>query len=366
MGNGGFTVFIRLTPAWAGKTASSRASARWTATHPRVGGEDVSNGMEWDFEDDSPPRGRGRPRRRLAPRRRHRLTPAWAGKTAPRSASSCPTPTHPRVGGEDQHIVGRGSRRCDSPPRGRGRPGAPRRSRGPQSTHPRVGGEDRPLAGLHVLAADSPPRGRGRRPPRPLQRPVARLTPAWAGKTLWIGLRCRVHSTHPRVGGEDTPPISKVLTADDSPPRGRGRQMVGIGPLDQHRLTPAWAGKTPRPYRGFSVETTHPRVGGEDHEGMVLDGWHRDSPPRGRGRRCCLREQFRGCRLTPAWAGKTCRLRWQFGLLSTHPRVGGEDYAVRAELVEKIDSPPRGRGRRPDDRDNRRRVRLTPAWAGKT
>ena len=274
---------------------------------------------------DSPPRGRGRHDRRRPLDSPVRLTPAWAGKTVRMPCQAITASTHPRVGGEDD-------------------------------VHSAALGFD----------LDSPPRGRGRHCPVILQMADSRLTPAWAGKTVIITLRLWSLSTHPRVGGEDDWPCTAVATDDDSPPRGRGRPWWRPRASIGGRLTPAWAGKTMIVGVHSMTRSTHPRVGGEDTRRHPATSWTGDSPPRGRGRRSDRAHVDGAGRLTPAWAGKT---RGPLGVhqrRATHPRVGGEDRHHRPVLAPRLDSPPRGRGRR---RGGLRRPgprRLTPAWAGKT
>ena len=93
-----------LIPAWAGKTGDSRPHPALPPAHPRVGGENLGRpGMRLRRRGSSP-RGRGKPRRRLSPRRLFRLIPAWAGKTWAWLLRARPPPAHPRVGGENPGI----------------------------------------------------------------------------------------------------------------------------------------------------------------------------------------------------------------------------------------------------------------------
>ena len=213
---------------------------------------------------------------------------------------------------------------------------------------------------------DSPPRGRGRPLRHPQPRGGSRLTPAWAGKTEPVDVPVLAVATHPRVGGEDVPVGWSQVTTIDSPPRGRGRRAGRVRESLQQRLTPAWAGKTMRVKRLRVMATTHPRVGGEDPPSSSSPVAATDSPPRGRGRRPPGRPDRLQVRLTPAWAGKTRGGPTIPAVCSTHPRVGGEDHKAKTGGDADDDSPPRGRGRHgaPDRPDAGRR--LTPAWAGKT
>ena len=216
-----------------------------------------------------------------------------------------------------------------------------------ESTHPRVGGEDVTVSVQSRCNDDSPPRGRGR--PRTQRRagPVGRLTPAWAGKTRRPWPWGRGAPTHPRVGGEDRMTDRGAGWTYDSPPRGRGRPFEEPAGPKRGRLTPAWAGKT---HVGASINgprPTHPRVGGEDTELHGVESLRVDSPPRGRGRRRLRAGGRLRHRLTPAWAGKTSDSPAGRQAQSTHPRVGGEDLVPVWPNSRAVDSPPRGRGRRP-------------------
>ena len=193
---------------------------------------------------------------------------------------------------------------------------------------------------------DSPPRGRGRRGNSHRQGRRHRLTPAWAGKTAEAVPHQNARSTHPRVGGEDLRWPGTATKRTDSPPRGRGRRLRHQRSRRPDRLTPAWAGKTPWALPWAVALSTHPRVGGEDSIDKDELREHLDSPPRGRGRRELRGTNGVLVRLTPAWAGKTLGHRRSPWLASTHPRVGGEDANGIAAYCATIDSPPRGRGRR--------------------
>mgnify|MGYP000903747316 CR=1 FL=1 len=70
-----------LIPAWAGKTRARRVFRRVRRAHPRVGGENRPSISTVLVVSGSSPRGRGKLPRRVRPRRRYGLIPAWAGKT---------------------------------------------------------------------------------------------------------------------------------------------------------------------------------------------------------------------------------------------------------------------------------------------
>ena len=171
-----------ITPAWAGKRFWNRPWVWATSDHPRVGGEKPNQWRQEIACQGSPPRGRGKG---IAQRQSSvfvRITPAWAGKSWPQWRRRCPEWDHPRVGGEKP--AGRFLLRLDtgSPPHGRGKgdfhivthtkvgitpawagkrfPARMQKKR--KQDHPRVGGEkrtpDTPLSDTE----GSPPRRRGK------------------------------------------------------------------------------------------------------------------------------------------------------------------------------------------------------------
>ncbi len=89
-------------------------------------------------------------------------------------------------------------------------------------------------------------------------------TPARAGRTptgLWPA---RASTEHPRAGGEDKLWALAVIALNGTPPRGRGRRLVGGRVEGDRRNTPARAGKTAAAAAARSRRSEHPRAGGED------------------------------------------------------------------------------------------------------
>ena len=197
-------LLVRLIPAWAGKTAAASSSS-WR-------------------EYGSSPRGRGKPAARVSRRRGLRLIPAWAGKTRECEAAEIPAPAHPRVGGENAPFSSVIDSCPGSSPRGRGKPARtascasqrrlipawagktpPRcHSITPASAHPRVGGENLHFARREVKGRGSSPRGRGKLSGGHILPLIAGLIPAWAGKTVGVGVDHVGVQAHPRVGGENS------------------------------------------------------------------------------------------------------------------------------------------------------------------
>ena len=194
----------RITPAYAGKTIGEHCEARKTRDHPRVCGENHAHAHKKPYIRGSPPRMRGKLNgvRRYA--RFVRITPAYAGKTRVQILRGGQHQDHPRVCGENIRRRKRQTRRVGSPPRMRGklcqelhgifdrgitpayagktpRRGCKVRRR---RDHPRVCGENRLRRQAGLRPKGSPPRMRGK--PLKFLRActMTRITPAYAGKTL--------------------------------------------------------------------------------------------------------------------------------------------------------------------------------------
>ena len=133
---------------------------------------------------------------------------------------------------------------------------------------------------------------------------------------------------------------------EGSPPRGRGKDENKRGPKEESRITPAWAGK--------SCRVAHVLVS------------EKGSPPRGRGKGEGKTEIARTLRITPAWAGKSNLLGQSPWKSEDHPRVGGEKHQDESSVMELQGSPPRGRGKGPHHKYCHPFHRITPAWAGKS
>ena len=136
--------------------------------------------------------------------------------------------------------------------------------------------------------------------------PGVGITPACAGKRN-IPVLVNYHSgDHPRVCGEKPVAIHTRITSAGSPPRMRGKALRVRVAASRARITPAYAGKRPRPAHAAACHQDHPRVCGEKTPSLAVLGSASGSPPRMRGKGAlrALRLFRRG--ITPAYAGKRC------------------------------------------------------------
>ena len=150
--------------------------------------------------------------------------------------------------------------------------------------HPRMGGEKALWAPARVSWKGSPPRGRGKVPGYLRPRLSVGITPAWAGKSVrssGFATRCR---DHPRVGGEKRKNPRGCDVRQGSPPRGRGKAHLWIIHQIFIRITPAWAGKSLFCFTAAVPIQDHPRMGGEKLLSCILYALSIGSPPHGRGK----------------------------------------------------------------------------------
>ena len=215
-------LLVRITPACAGKSEYGLQKARPSWDHPRVRGEKQILPPSSARRSGSPPRARGKAIRRPCDKSRPGITPACAGKRG-FSSQKIPRPKdHPRVCGEKPNRVRLKPIGKGSPPRVRGK--AKRRTPNRSSRgitpacagksrhsfiacsavrdHPRVCGEKFYDTEIGRWFEGSPPRVRGKEAIRKKHTKKTRITPACAGKRP-LSLSDRIVSEdHPRVCGE--------------------------------------------------------------------------------------------------------------------------------------------------------------------
>ena len=132
---------VRITPACAGKRSSPCGRGARVGDHPRVCGEKLRPAADLDLHLGSPPRVRGKGWYSICSRVFLRITPACAGKRCPGRGLRLATRDHPRVCGEKgagkkSPIEVRGS-----PPRVRGKDAEPDAKRRPDGITPACAGK---------------------------------------------------------------------------------------------------------------------------------------------------------------------------------------------------------------------------------
>ena len=99
---------------------------------------------------------------------------------------------------------------------------------------------------------------------------VKRITPAYAGKSEFIGMIPSAIGDHPRLRGEKQTEPENTNRKKGSPPLTRGKVLLGVVYLFNYRITPAYAGKRHLVLFGVSSSKDHPRLRGEKFSLWIL------------------------------------------------------------------------------------------------
>ena len=136
---------------------------------------------------------------------------------------------------------------------------------------------------------------------------ITRFIPAYAGNTTESAGRCRRETVHPRVCGEHTASMARMLAAGGSSPRMRGTHVtLVVKPLD-NRFIPAYAGNTMWSPLTAARPPVHPRVCGEHITELNMSRSDSGSSPRMRGTQVLQYPRIDFLRFIPAYAGNTLK-----------------------------------------------------------
>ena len=192
------------------------------------------------------------------------------------------------------------------------------------------------------------------------------ITPAYAGKSCRSPQGAGRAWDHPRVCGEKMMATAEAKAMEGSPPRMRGKVVADCGPKNTARITPAYAGKSLPAGGCLLLLRDHPRVCGEKISFVFTACSPMGSPPRMRGKVVADCGPKNTARITPAYAGKSLPAGGCLLLLRDHPRVCGEKISFVFTACSPMGSPPRMRGKVPFPISVSAFVRITPAYAGKS
>ena len=115
-------------------------------------------------------------------------------------------------------------------------------------------------------------------------RPSIRITPAHAGKTLNLNVEVITKKDHPRACGENQTTLSHAYKNLGSPPRMRGKRRETKLGTQSFRITPAHAGKTVWVGGKRFNSSGSPRACGENSGMRFRCRGKIGSPPRMRGK----------------------------------------------------------------------------------
>ena len=160
----------------------------------------------------------------------------------------------------------------------------------------------------YAARAGSPPRVRGKGCGIPCIGCCIRITPACAGKSVIIWNRWHIHR--------------------GSPPRVRGKDGAGMDVTGAKGITPACAGKSQRNGWSRRPRQDHPRVCGEKATDASPATMPTKSPPRVRGKGVVGDIHVFHVGITPACAGKRFQQRTKkYVRAGSPPRVRGKVIA---------------------------------------
>ena len=274
---------LRIIPAYAGNTHTHCQSTLRPWDHPRICGEHLYGPWLRPRSMGSSPHMRGTLSEERNVDNKTGIIPAYAGNTAPRTASQPWNRDHPRICGE----------------------------------HYSVSLEVRSIPG-------SSPHMRGTHTPQvDVQWPHG-IIPAYAGNTQNYGVSVFFCRDHPRICGEHSASVALPMAQQGSSPHMRGTQMYGLEPPSTVGIIPAYAGNTYTPYRFGRDDRDHPRICGEHCLATRPKICQTGSSPHMRGTPRLARQADNRVGIIPAYAGNTER---RSGLIRPdwdHPRICGE------------------------------------------
>ena len=218
---------------------------------------------------------------------------------------------------------------------------------------------------MRRLPLRSPPRVWGKVPVCCPEHRKVRITPAYAGKSQCNFSTPRTAGDHPRVCGEKPNRIVWEHWKEGSPPRMRGKVCRSHAGAPASRITPAYAGKSPRTQNRKDTPRDHPRVCGEKHRMESTCPRRTGSPPRMRGKESESMRRGHAKGITPAYAGKRHLSISGCAASGDHPRVCGEKDVLPSRQGAGAGSPPRMRGKVLGTGKGCDGVGITPACAGK-
>ena len=134
---------------------------------------------------------------------------------------------------------------------------------------------------------------------------AVRITPACAGKRANDAGKAPAVQDHPRVCGEKFLGFHRDSSFRGSPPRVRGKDFSMFSMIGFGRITPACAGKSLFMLILADFNEDHPRVCGEKVFAPARSHTNTGSPPRVRGKAFKAAEKLGVERITPACAGKS-------------------------------------------------------------
>ena len=231
-----------IIPAYAGSTKHPRLRRRARRDHPRIRGEHSDLRVVCHEIPGSSPHTRGARRCRCGPCLRRRIIPAYAGSTPKRYCLGLLPLDHPRIRGEHVAEIPSKIVKAGSSPHTRGAP--------------QLGGD----------FADR-----------------LRIIPAYAGSTMVVVSSTGRRRDHPRIRGEHESSTSRSRPSPGSSPHTRGAPTPQTPRSESCGIIPAYAGSTWPTCSRTASPRDHPRIRGEHSTAVRRLLCHRGSSPHTRG-----------------------------------------------------------------------------------
>ena len=165
---------------------------------------------------------------------------------------------------------------------------------------------------------------RGKEKGRRTHKVKSGITPAYAGKSAYLSPEDTAGRDHPRVCGEKYSWEKSTCKIFGSPPRMRGKAGLVQIVCRLRGITPAYAGKSHKVRLQAPGRWDHPRVCGEKSVSAIVYYTQLGSPPRMRGKGPGTLPGMVVIGITPAYAGKRCPRSDCVAIARDHPRVCGE------------------------------------------
>ena len=191
------------------------------------------------------------------------------------------------------------------------------------------------------IALGSPPRVREKQLILQFINYTSRITPASAGKTFFYHVAMVDVQYRPHVCGKNFPSNFQATPVPGSLPRMREKRELEAEMTSYLGITPAYAGKTIKCYRLYSLNRDHPRVCGKNCVWFIFMLDKPGSPPHMREKPCQNNKDADCTGITPACAGKTCKRMYSHHLEWDHPRVCGKNATASNHFCPIPGSPPR-------------------------
>ena len=189
---------------------------------------------------------------------------------------------------------------------------------------PAYAGKSGKKACVMMMSTGSPPPMRGKAQATTTKRNGVRITPAYAGKSSRGESDGGNIGDHPRLCGEKITPSGKVFGIKGSPPPMRGKGFWYAATRTASRITPAYAGKSSFTFPPKIFNKDHPRLCGEKPKPVSSLESRTGSPPPMRGKVSTVHIYLVRLRITPAYAGKSLHVVGLFVNVQDHPRLCGE------------------------------------------